>query len=162
MSLGVRYLLQSNFSACARTMFALSVGSFVSKAAGPECSGARVLRRNAYASPSYKWTRLRQHRAQHIQNMRYKCLNLLFSIIIKYESNSSHVVAQIYDAWLQIQIFSLKLTSYYFLKQWQDIRNVMTNLIFFCESVWYNHIFTIYSPMSRTCKISAGNSIYMR
>lgn len=45
MSLGVRYLLQSNFSACSRIRFALSVGSFLSKAAGPECSGARALSR---------------------------------------------------------------------------------------------------------------------
>jgi len=54
MSFGVRYLLQSNLSACSRTIFALSVGSLMVKADGPAVSGARALSKYAYASPSCK------------------------------------------------------------------------------------------------------------
>lgn len=45
ISSGVKYLLQSIFSACSSTMFALSTGSLASKVAGLQCSGARTLSR---------------------------------------------------------------------------------------------------------------------
>jgi hypothetical protein len=43
ISFGLKYLLQSNFSACSSTIFALTAGSFVSNAVSEECSGARDL-----------------------------------------------------------------------------------------------------------------------
>lgn len=43
ISFGVKYRLQSIFSACSKTKFALSTGSFASNVAGLQCSGASTL-----------------------------------------------------------------------------------------------------------------------